>query len=260
MPSDDALRYIKDTLGQMKNPVRLVVFTSESGCAQCPDVLDLARSIKSRSTKIALEAYDLTMDRDKTEQYGITLTPSVVVQGAEGKSVTLCGEIDGIMLSLLLETVLAVSGGKTWFPDSIGNALKLLERDVRIQVFVDLDCPLCKPVAETATGLAMESGLIHTEIITADDFPKLRDRYQVATPPKTVFGGNLHLDGHVSESTFLEMIFKAEGLRPMESVRRCMVCGASSADIICTTCKSKIQAEAVDHKRRDEKFKRAGAA
>jgi hypothetical protein len=39
-----------------------------------------------------------------------------------------------------------------------------------------------------------------------------------------------------------------------------MVCGASSADIICTACKSRIQAEAVDHKRRDEKFKRAGAA
>ncbi len=162
------------------------------------------------------------------------------------------GLIENVFLRILLDTVLSVSSGKIWFPENIRRALSHLEREVGIQVYVESDCPLCRPVAETAIGLAFGSDLIVTDIIIASDFPDLIRKHSIKTLPKTIFGANLHMDGHVTESQFLEMIFQAEGVQ-VGPDKRCIVCGQPSADIICSTCKNKIQAEAVEHKIKGEK-------
>ena len=239
-------------LAHMKNPVRLVLFTRDVGCETCPDARKLVRAIKTHSPKIALEEYDMVMDRDKTSQYGIKMVPAIVVQGGEGYAVTFSGLFEDVFLEVLLDTILAVSEKKAWFPEKIRSTLKYLSRDVKIQVYVESDCPQCRPVAETAIGLALENTLIYTDIVIASDFPELIRKYDIKTLPKTIFGENLHMDGHVTESEFLEMIFKAEGLQPSHG-RRCLTCGKPSPDLICTECKTRIQAEAVEHKRKTEK-------
>jgi hypothetical protein len=139
-----------------------------------------------------------------------------------------------------------------WFPDDVRRVLKHLDHDVRIRVFVESDCPLCRPVAETAIGLALESRYVSADIIVADDYPELIKKYKIKKLPMTIFGENLQMDGHVTESEFLEMIFEAEGIKPGTD-RRCLVCSNLSPDIICSNCKTRIQAEAIDHKTRTEK-------
>ncbi len=255
MTNESLLNERHGALAHMKNPVRMVLFTSDVGCEACPGVRKLARAIKTHSPKIALEEYDLVMDRDKTVQYGIRMVPAMVVQGEEGYTATFYGLIEDVFLGVLLDSILAISGKKEWFQEEIRNTLKLLARDVKIQVYVESDCPQCRPVAETAIGLALESKLIYTDIIIASDFPELIRKYEIKTLPKTIFGENLHMDGHVTESVFLEMIFKAEGLQPSQG-RRCLTCGKPSSDLICMECKTRIQAEAVDHKRKTEKATR----
>ncbi len=252
MSTESTRKLIQNTLGQMKNPVRLVVFSSDRGCVQCPAVAALAKEIKSQSPKIALEVFDITMDRDKTELYNIQAAPALVVQGGSGRAVRFYGMSNDIFLEALLDCVAAVSADKVWFRDSVRRTLKFLEKDVHIQVFVDNACLRCRTVAETAIGLALENELIHTDIIVAKDFPELLSKYSITTLPKTIFGENLHLDGHVSESEFLEMIFEAEGLRATRE-QRCLVCGNPSPDTICASCKAKIRAEAVSHKLGEEK-------
>ncbi len=255
MTNESLLNERHDALAHMKNPVRLVLFTSDVGCESCPDDRKLARAIKTYSPKIALEEYDLVMDRDKTTQYGIRRVPAIVVQGEEGYAAAFYGLIENVFFGVLLDTILAVSKKKVWFQEEIRNTLKRLVRDVRIQVYVESDCPQCWPVAETAIGLALESKLIYTDIIIASDFPELIKKYDIKTLPKTIFGENLHMDGHVTESEFLEMIFKAEGVQPSQA-KRCLICGKPSLDLICMECKTRIQAEAVEHKRKTEKASR----
>jgi len=157
-----------------------------------------------------------------------------------------------VLLHVLMNTIHAVSDSAVWFPDDVRRALKHLAHDVRIRVFVESDCLLCRPVAETAIGLALESRLISADIMIASDFPELIRKHSITKLPKTVFGDNLQMDGHVSESEFLEMIFQAEGLKPGPD-RKCLACGNSSEDIICENCKNKIHAEALDHKTRVER-------
>ncbi len=254
MLSDHTREQILSAPRRMNKPVRLVLFTSDTGCPACPDMIELARAIKDRFDRIALETYDLVMDRDKTEQYGVNFAPALVVQGGDGQAVTFYGMIQDILLDDLLSTIIAVSNARVWFPDNVRRALAHLVHDVSIRVFVESDCLKCKPVTETAIGLGLESKLISASIVVASDFPELVKRYHVSELPKTIFGENLHMDGHVTEDVFLEMIFQAEGLKPGPE-RKCLVCGTSSPDVICTNCKAKIQAEAVSHKLKTERLK-----
>jgi len=252
MISERSLSIIKQSSGQLKRPVRLVVFTTDTGCPACPDARDLAKTIRSHMNKIALESYDMVMDRDKTELYGIRQVPAMVVQGGEGETVTFCGSIEDVFLEILMESIRAVADTKVWFQDEVRRTLKHLVNDVKIRVFVETDCRLCRPVAETAIGLAMESRLINTEIIVASDFPELIKKHRVTTLPTTIFGENLFMEGHVTEGEFLEMIFQAEGIKPAPD-RRCLVCGNATPDVICEQCKTRIRAEALDHKLKTER-------
>ncbi len=251
MLSERSLEIIKTAASRLNKPVRLVLFTSDI-CAACPEMTELARAIKAHFDKIALETYDLVMDGDKSHQYGIERVPAIVVQGGDGEAATFYGLIEDIYLKMLLDTIQSLSSTKAWFPDDVKRVLGHLDHDVRTRVFVESDCPLCRPVAETAIGLALESRFVTTDVIVADNFPELIKKYQIKKLPMTIFGENLQMEGHVTESEFLQMIFDAEGVKQGRD-RRCLVCGKLSPDIICANCEIRIQAEAIDHKTRTEK-------
>jgi thiol-disulfide isomerase/thioredoxin len=238
--------------------VRVVLFTGDTGCPTCPEAAEIAAAIKKAAPKVAVETYDIVMDRDKTEIYGIKRAPAFVVQGPGDRMVMFSGAVDGITLILLLEAISGVAAGRAWLPEKMTAPLRLLEKNVSVQVFVENDCPLCKPVAETAMGLALVSSLVSADIIVSDQFEDLAAKMNIKMLPTTIFGKNLRMEGHVPEDSFLEMIFLAEGQQAAMPKKLCVVCGKSSPDVICAECKSRIQAEALDHKRAGEKLKQAG--
>jgi len=254
-----AIQMVMQSAGALKNPARLILFLSDVGCGACPEAKLAALAIKKNAPLVALEIYDQVMDRDKTELYGIKHVPAMVVQDSKGHTVTFYGLLEDVFFSILIDALHAASEGRTWFPVDIRSTLRHLARTVRIQVFVETDCPLCRPVAQTAIGLALESTLVSTEIIIASDYPELIRKHSIKILPKTIFGENLHMDGHVTEGEFIEMIFQAEGLQPGQN-RRCLVCSNPSEDIICVNCKSRIQAESLNHKIREEKSRQISSS
>lgn len=259
MIKESTRQIINNSLGQLKQPVRLVLFTSDADGDLSPDALLTARAMKAASTRIALETYEITMDRDKSDEYGVKRVPTFVVQAQDGRFIKFSGSLEGMSLLLLLDAVACIATGHAWFPDRIGSTLKLLEQQVPVQVLLENDCTLCKPVADTAVGLALTNKNVSTEIIVADDYPELLAKLKVKILPFTLFGPRLFLEGHVNESEFLEMLFKAEGLKAAGLDTRCVVCGQPSPDLMCNSCKTKIQAEAVDHKRKDERVSERGS-
>ena len=252
MISERSLEIVKTFTNRLNKPVRLVLFTSDTACPACPEMTELARAIKAHFDKIAFESYDLVMDRDKSLQYGIERVPAIVLQGGDGETTAFYGLIEDVFLKILMDAILSLSNTKVWFPEDVRRVLKHLDHDVKIRVFVESDCPLCRPVAETAIGLALESKFITTDIIVADNYPELLKKYKIKKLPMTIFGENLQMEGHVTESEFLQMIFDAEGIKVGKD-RRCLVCSKLSPDIICSNCEIRIQAEAIDHKTRTEK-------
>ncbi len=247
------LDQMQQSFRTMKDPVRMILFIRDVGCELCPAALELARAIKARAPKVALEVYDQVMDRDKAEQYGVQHVPVFVLQGANDRAVRFSGLPEEVFLKIMLETLFSIANGRVWFPEKILTTLGHLTNDVPIQVFVETDCPQCRPVAETALGLALESDFVSTDVIMANDFPDLIRKHTIKTLPRTIFGSNLNMEGHVTESQFLEMIFQAEGVQAGPD-RRCLACGKPSPDLLCEVCKTRIQAEALDHKRKGERM------
>lgn len=252
MLSESSLEIIKTSANQLAKPVRLALFTSERGCAACPDMLVLARTVKDHAKKIAMESYDLVMDRDKSEQYGITLVPAIALQGGKGETVTFSGRVEGGLLKILMNTIQFLSDTKQWVHKDVRRVLQKLAHDVTIRVFVNRDCPKCHSMAEAAIALALENRFIVANIIVAEDFPELVRKYSIKELPTTIFGEDLRREGTLAESEILEMVFEAEGIKPGPD-RRCFVCSKSSQDVICGSCKTRIHAEAIDHKTRIEK-------
>jgi len=260
MLKESTLQIIRKSLTNIVQPVRLIVMTGEKGCEICPETVEIARAIKAAAPKLALEIYDFTMDRDKREEYGIKRIPAFVVEAQDGRTVTFSGSLEGISLILLLDVIASIAVGRAWFPDSICSTLKSLVNEVPVQDLLDNDCSLCRPVAETAIGLALANKLVSTEIIVADDYPEVLSALKVKILPFTVFGKQLTLEGHVSESSFLEMLFRAENQKAAGAEVRCVVCGQASPELVCGSCKARIQAEAVNHKRKDERVQERGSA
>jgi hypothetical protein len=252
MLSDLSLASIKKYSTELKRPVRFIIFTSDLGCESCPDMVELGRAIKKQWGKIALETFDVVMDRDKAQLYGIKLTPTIVLQGGDGQWTAFAGYLEDTVLEVLLSTIMALSVGKVWFPEYIIRALSHLSHDVKIRVFVESDCTQCTPVAETAIGLGLTSSLISTEIIVASEYPDLLKKFSISTLPTTIFGENMQMSGHVTEGQFIEMIFQAEGIKPGPD-KRCLICGNPSPDVICASCRTRVEAEARDHKLKSEK-------
>lgn len=252
MLSDLSLAAIRKVTGELKKPVRFIIFTTDLGCESCPDMVELGSEIKKHCGKIALERYDVVMDRDKAQLYGIKLTPTIIVQSGDGQWAAFAGYLEDAILEVLLSTIKAISDGSVWFPENIIRALNHLSHDVKIRVFVESDCTQCRPVAETAIGLALTSSFISAEIVVASEYPDLVKKFSITTLPTTIFGENIQMTGHVTEGQFIEMIFQAEGIKPGPD-KRCLICGNSSPDVICASCKTRIEAEARDHKLKSEK-------
>jgi hypothetical protein len=164
MIDQNLLDQMQNDLKHMKSPVRLILFTRDTGCEKCPEALSVARAIKARAPKLAFELYDQVMDRDKAQQYGVKQAPAMIVQAGNGRMVRFYGLIEDVFLRILIDTILAVSEGKVWFPENIRRTLAHLEKDVSIQIFVESDCPQCRPVAETGICHLRETG--HADIIT----------------------------------------------------------------------------------------------
>lgn len=251
MLDEITLKMIQHSGNQLKQPVRLVVFVKD---ASYPTVLELARAIKAQLGKIALEIYDIVMDRDKTEQYGIKRVPALVVQAGDSRMVTLYGQPENVSLEVLLNAMHGASEKKIWFPEGVRKALELLTRDVTIRVFIDNNSQQSKFVAETAVCFAFGSERITADIIVAADFPELSAKYHVTTLPKTIFGEELHLEGSILEDDFLGMILQAEGIQPSPDLK-CLVCGKPAYTTICSHCTTRIEAEALKQKIESEKQK-----
>jgi hypothetical protein len=252
MIPEASLTIIKNYADQLLKPVRLVVFTGDACSRACTEAIELARAIKAGMGRVAVETYDMAMDRDKTEQYGIQRVPALVVQGGDGRTITFFGLPESMILEVLLDTIRAVSEGKSSLPESIRHSLKRFSDAVSVQVFVRSDCALCKSAAELAINFTLASDRIDTAVIMVKDFPQLAAKYAVTALPKTVFGGDEQVEGDIPEAEFFEKIFHAQGSKPGPD-RRCLTCGSQSSDIICQQCKIRIRAEALDHKRKIEK-------
>jgi glutaredoxin-like protein len=202
-------QYLQDEFAKLTEPVRLILFTQEFECASCRDTHTLLEETAALSEKIELIAYDLVQNKEKTIAYGVERVPAVIVEGERDYGIRFLGIPSGYEFSSLIEDIIDVGTGKTSLSDATKERLSQLEKTVHIQVFVTPSCPYCPKAVRTAHMMAMESEKVTADMVMANEFPDLANRYGVMAVPKVVLNEKTSFEGAIPEEDYISFVTRA---------------------------------------------------
>jgi glutaredoxin-like protein len=211
---------VREVLAGLINPVKVVLFTQgESGlpvnaleCEYCTEARQIVEEVAALSDKIAVEVRDFVADAALAQQYHIDKIPAlaIVADGDAPKDygIRLYGVPSGYEFSTLIEDLLMVSRRETGLSPKTLDELKRLTQPVHIQVYVTPTCPYCPRAVVLAHRLALASELITADMVEANEFPQLSNKYQVYGVPRTVIEDVIHVEGAVPEAVLLTEVLK----------------------------------------------------
>jgi glutaredoxin-like protein len=207
---------------ELKEKVTIILFTQEPSrlvvpdhlkgqeCVFCKETRELLKEVSALSDKIELVVYDFSGDKDKAAEYGIDKIPATIIQGQKDYGLRFFGIPSGYEYASLIEAILDVSKGKTGLSQKTLEALKTIDKDVHIQVFVTPTCPYCPLVVHLSHQFALESPRIKADMVESTEFPHVAHKYNVFGVPKTVINESIFIDGNIPEETLLEHVLKAQ--------------------------------------------------
>lgn len=194
----------------LKDDVKIVVFTQENECPLCKQVRELVEEVGVFSSKIKVEVYDFVKDIEKAKEYQIDKVPAIAVLGKKDYGIRFYGLPYGYEFKAFTESIINVSRGTTNLSEETKKKLASIEKPVHIQVFVSLTCPYCPLVTSLAHQFAMESDLVKADMVDASEFPHLVQKYSVMGVPKTVINERTEFVGAVPEELFVQQVVVAQ--------------------------------------------------
>jgi len=207
---------VKDIFKSLKNPVNLIVFTRDDTitvpgreCPTCKDNEALMKEIAELSDKINIKIYDIAKDDEKVRAFGIDRVPVTVVQSNKDFGVRMYGIPAGHEFATLLNAIQIVSKAGSELSMQTIEKLKTVSKPVHIQVFVTLSCPYCAPAASMAHNMAVENDNIKADMVNAQEFPDLAQRYGVFAVPKIVINETVQFEGALEENAFLDKVLES---------------------------------------------------
>jgi alkyl hydroperoxide reductase subunit AhpF len=126
---------VKKEFERLGGPVTLTVFASELGPETNAQTVQLIGEVAALSDRLAVKTLNPHIERAEAERYGITVTPTVVVEGARDYGVRFLGIPAGYEFSNLIDIIVAVSRGEASLSAATRSALSALDQDVAIKVF-----------------------------------------------------------------------------------------------------------------------------
>lgn len=203
--NQDLQKQIGDFLNPMKENISIVLFTSESNCDSCKDTLQLLTEVSELSEKVTFVSKDIEKDAEEVKKYGVTMVPSFVMLDKDGnyKGVKFNGIPAGHEINSFLTAILDMSGVDFGFDDALIERIKNIKSPVNIKVFVTLSCPHCPGAVNKAHRLAMLNENIEGEMIEAQTFMELSNKFKVQGVPKIVINEKYELVGNQPIEAFL---------------------------------------------------------
>lgn len=194
----------------LRDEVRILVFTQETECPFCKQARELAEEVGAFSNKIKVEVYDFVKDSEKAEEYQIDKVPAIAVLGKKDYGIRFYGLAYGYEFKPFTESIINVSRGATNLSEETKKKLASIEKSVQIQVFVSLTCPYCPLVTSLAHQFAVESDLVRADMVDVGEFPHLGQKYNIMGVPKTVINEKTEFVGAVSEELFVQQVVVAQ--------------------------------------------------
>lgn len=210
--NDQIAGQLKEIFADMKNEMTLAVFTKEGECETCADTVSFMKEIEALSDKIHFEAFDIDADKDKAEAFNVKMVPSIVMLNdkKEYLGIKFNGIPAGHEINSFIPAILEVSGSGEALPQSFMDQLSTVSKPVNIKVFVTLSCPHCAGAVQKAHKLALENPMIDAEMVEAQTFYDLSNKFNVSSVPKVVINDKYEFVGNQPLEVFLEEIAKTQ--------------------------------------------------
>ncbi|MCK4319764.1 thioredoxin family protein [Candidatus Micrarchaeota archaeon] len=169
---------------ELNKPVKLILFGDESECPPCKELRILLEELSSINPKISAEFY--SFKDPKSRDYSIEMAPAIFIEGEKKAHIVFYGIPGGHEFITFIEDIIDVSKGAPDIPQEVIEKIKQINFPVHIKVFVTPTCPHCSGSAKAAHDFAILNSNIKSDVIQANEFPALSQKYNVRGVPKTV--------------------------------------------------------------------------
>ncbi len=207
--TDKDKQYVINLFENLKDDVKMIMFTQEIECQYCRETRQLLEEIAALSEKINLTVYNFQTDKEIAERYKIDKIPATVLEGKKDYGIRYYGIPSGYEFSSLLEDIVDVSKNDSGLTEDSKQMLAKIEKPMHLQVFVTPTCPYCPRAVRLAHKLAIESEFITADMVEASEFPHLSMKYNVNGVPRTVIEEDFPVEGAVPEITLVEKVLEA---------------------------------------------------
>ena len=209
--NEDVRKQLTEILTEMKDPVYVKVYVDSLKCDTCTETHQLIQEMSGLNEKINYELVETDGDKSIGAEYGIKMYPSIVVldKDQEDKGVRFVGIPAGHEINSLLAALIDMSGKPLDLDEKTIEAIKAIDTETNIKVFVTLSCPHCPGAVTKAHRIAMLNPYIKAEMIEAQTFPQFSSKYNVSSVPKIVINETHDFVGNQPIETFIDTIAKA---------------------------------------------------
>jgi glutaredoxin-like protein len=205
--NEEVKQEVRQQLADLESPVRLVMFTQEFECQFCAETRQLVEEVAEQSDQLKAEIYDFVEDQELAEEYGIDKIPAVaVLSNEEDYGIRFYGIPSGYEFTSLLEAIRRVASGDHGLTEETERFLSQLDEPIQMQVFVTPTCPYCPQAVVLAHQMAMASPMVRADMVEAQEFPHLSNKYQVMGVPRTVINESTFVEGAAPETLVLQKL------------------------------------------------------
>ena len=208
--TDSDAGQVRKILESMSKDVHITLFTGKSDCSSCTRTESILRELSQFSDKLKVEILSLTDDNKTTGGDFIEFTPAIIISDGTHDRVRFYGTPSGYEFTTLLTTIVDMGSEEVPLEDTTLEYLsRRLPEDVHLRVFVTPTCPHCPRAAVLSNRLAMGSDRIRSEVIEANEFPDLSERFGVQGVPRTTINDYLFLEGSAPENDLVSALERA---------------------------------------------------
>lgn len=211
MLNNEVSAQLKDVFEQLAGEVTIAVFTDGSACETCAETTSFMKELTELNDKLVLKEYTTTDNADLAEQYNVKMVPSIVLLNEKGeyKGVKFNGIPAGHEINSFIPALLEVSGAESELPEDMVKSIKNIDKPINIKVFVTLACPHCAGAVQKAHKLALMNDNIDAEMIEAQTFGDISQKFNVSSVPKIVINDQYEMVGNQPIEAFITQMQNA---------------------------------------------------
>ncbi len=172
--------FLKDTFDKsLKRDVDIKVYSAQTG-QYAEFTAEFLRELALISDKIKINIFSAEEGKKK----GFPIDPYIVFGEDLGYKIYFSGTPAGHEANTLIETIKMISTGEAGLSAESLEAVKKLDKPVKLQTFVTTSCPYCPQAAALANRFAVaRNDLVSSEVIEAEENLSLSQDLDISSVP-----------------------------------------------------------------------------